>query len=138
MDTLKSSYLRDIVQLIIDGNLSRETMNNVISSHGLGDKKFVKTDLIDVILAYVSLVLEDHLITRNEYHNVIMLKKCFGIREGELLKYREREVKALLEQEFRQIHADNVVTPEEELHDFEIQDMFDIGYDGYERIKSRF
>jgi len=126
-----SPIAQDIAQSIYDNGLCRDSITTVLENHKIGNVKDLKNELLDFIIDYIEIVLNDHIISEKERKNVSLLKRYFKIEEGDFYKLRSGEIALIFHKQFEWIYADGVVTEDEEIHEFEIYGMFDLGYDQF-------
>ena len=130
-----SPVIQSIAQSICDNGLCRENVKRVLDKYGISNLNELKNEFLDFIINYIEIVLDDHVVSEKESKNVILLKTCFNIKEGDFYKFRYGKVSELLHRQFERIYSDGVVTNEEEIHKFEIQDLFDLSYDQFLKFK---
>ena len=130
-------YIIDILMLIIDENYTRETINKVLNKHGINKIEDIKLKLLDVLIEYANLVLDDHYISEKERENIEMLKLYFRIKEGDFYKYRHLQIEDIIHRQFERIYLDNTITKEEAKHSFNLQDLFDLSYDQFDLMKEK-
>jgi hypothetical protein len=129
-------YIIDIAELIYNSELNRENIQKILDEHKIKKIDDIKEDLLDLLIVYINLILNDHIISTNEKYNVELLKKYFKIQEGDFYKYRYQEVEDILHRQFERIYLDNNVSKEEAIHHVDLQDLFNLGYDQFEEFKS--
>lgn len=64
-----SPVIKQIVGELKGNNLNQQRMQQILSDNGLDSTEDIKPDLIDILLLYINLVLNDHIITPKEYLN---------------------------------------------------------------------
>ena len=126
-----SDYMSDIVELIYNNKLTKDSLNGILKDYTIKQVEDIKEDVLDLLLVYINLVLNDNVITENEMRNVIFLKKFFKITEGDFYNYRHDEVQEILYRQFEHLYADNKVDTEESLYKVELQELFDLSYDQF-------
>ena len=131
-----SNYISHIVELIYDENLSVETLNSVLKDHKIKNIKDIKEELLDLVLVYINLALNDHILTDNEKKNIKLLKAYFKIEEGDFYKYRFSEVEEILQRQFERLYLDDKIDEHEELHKVDLQEIFGLSYDQFDSFKS--
>jgi len=125
----------DIAELIYEGKLSRACFIEVLERYKV-DKEGIKPELIDLILVYLNIILNDHIISEKEKRNAEMLKLFFNLKEGDFCKYRHQEIGYILKRQFDYHSADYEFSNEEEFQEFLLQDLFDLGYDQFNEFKN--
>lgn len=130
-----SGYVMDIAYLIYKNELDRDSIQKVLNEHKVGDIQDIKEELLDLLILYINLILNDHIISVNEKYNVELLKKYFKIKEGDFYTNRYQEVKDILHRQFERIYLDNKVTKEEAIHNVDLQDLFNLSYDQFDEFK---
>lgn len=129
-----NKYILDIAELIYEEKLSRACFNEVLDRYKV-DKEGIKPELIDLILVYLNIVLNDHIISEKEKRNAEMLKLFFNLKEGDFCKYRNQEIGYILKRQFDYHAADYGFSNEEEIQEFLLQDLFDLGFDQFNEFK---
>ena len=130
-----SDYISDISELVYKNNLNSENLNVILKENGIKDIKDIKEELLDLLIIYINLVLNDHIISDHEKENIELLKKYFKIKEGDFYKNRFFEIDDILNRQFERLYSDNQIDRVEEIHHFNLQDIFDLGYDQYDKFK---
>lgn len=94
-----SDYIIDIAELIYSKELNRENIQEVLDEHKIRKIEDIKEELLDLLIVYINLILNDHVISENEKFNIELLKKYFKIKEGDFYRLRYPEVKDILQLE---------------------------------------
>ncbi len=97
----------------------------------LGEASSLRDDLLDVIIAYINVILDDDFVTSNEAENVKFLKLFFKIKEGDFYKYKFGQIEKMLDRQFEHMYQDNRINTEEALQKVELQELFDLSYDQF-------
>jgi AAA+ superfamily predicted ATPase len=130
-----TTYVKAIVRLLINGTLSSDTLNEILATHQLDGIEAIKNELCDLTLYYLTLVLKKGSITDKEVQRIKLLQYLFKLKEGDLYKYKLKEVKELLKETLEAMYADNVISPDESLYLVHLQDIFRLSYDNFDDIK---
>ena len=130
-------YISDIIKLILEDNLSRTNIKIILDNYNIKGLHDIKLELIDLLLFYIKRILNDHVITANEKRNVEILKILFKIREGDFIKYRPFEIGDILHRQFETLYIDNHIDSNEAIYNFELQDMFDLSYQQFDKFKEK-
>lgn len=130
-----SEYLIEIVDLIRENKANRKSIKDVLLRYSIYGSEYVRNDFLDLIITYVNLVLDDHTITNEERKNIQLLKMMFEIKPGDFYKYRYNEIENILHKQFKRLYSDNVISIDEALQEVKLQEMFDLGYDQYDKFK---
>ena len=129
-------WITDIAELIYRNNLTRESLHTCLKEHGIKKVEDIKEDFLDLLIVYINLVLNDHIISENEHRNIQLLKMLFKIKEGDFHKYRNNEIEDVLHRQFERIYRnDDRITPEEAMHKVGLQELFDLSYDQLLKFK---
>jgi SpoVK/Ycf46/Vps4 family AAA+-type ATPase len=129
------NYIRDIICLIIENRITKEDLEETLSSYQIKDIAEIKEELMDVVLLYTCLILERGAITDKEIRSIGYIKLFFNIQEGDFYKHKNDDVKEVLEEQFEKMYSDNKITPEEALHTVFLQGIFDYSYDQLDKLK---
>ena len=126
-----SDYINEITELIHTNEFDKQNLDSVLSEHRIKRIEDIKEEVLDLIIVYINLILNDNLITESEAGNVKILKRVFRIREGDFYNYRYYEVEDVLNRQFERIHSDNQIDTEEALLKVGLQELFDLSYDQF-------
>lgn len=132
-----SDYIIDIAELIYNNELDRENIQKVLEEQKIKKIEDIKEELLDLLIVYINLILNDHIISDNEKFNVELLKKYFKIKEGDFHKYRLQEVEDILHRQFERIYLDNDIDAQEAIHNVELQGLFNLSYDQFDEFKEK-
>lgn len=132
-----SDYIIDIAELIYNNELDRENIQKVLDEQKIKKIEDIKEELLDLLIVYINLILNDHIISDNEKFNVELLKKYFKIKEGDFHKYRFQEVEDILHRQFEIIYLDNDIDVQEAIHNVELQGLFNLSYDQFDEFKEK-
>jgi hypothetical protein len=128
-------YIQKIALLVVDNQLTRGSVQKLLTQFNIDGVKSVKNDLLDLLFAYVNAILEDNIITDKEKRNFSFLKLYFGIEEGDFYNYKLVELKAVLHKQFEKLYADNSISQEEAVYNVNLQEMFDLSYGQFDKLK---
>lgn len=128
-------HVLEICKLIHSHKLDRESLNQVLTDHSFEKVEDIKSDLLDLLILYINLVLNDDIISTNEKHNVEILKKYFKIKEGDFYRFRLPEIEDIINRQFERIYEDQDVSKEEAIHSVELQSLFNLSYDQFTQLK---
>jgi HNH endonuclease len=126
-----SNYINEITELIHTNELDRSQLDRILKEHHIKQIEVIKEELLDLLLAYINLILNDNVITENEAGNVKILKRVFKIKEGDFYNYRYDELEEVLNRQFERIYADNKIDTGEGLLKVGLQELFDLSYDQF-------
>ncbi len=126
-----SDYINEIVELIHTNELDRPHLDRILKEHHIKQIEDIKEELLDLILVYINLILNDNLITENEAGSLKILKRVFKIKEGDFYNYRYDEVEEVLNRQFERMYFDNQIDTEEALLKVGLQELFDLSYDQF-------
>jgi len=132
-----SDYILAIAQLIYNNDLSRENLEKTFSEHKIRRIEDIKEELLDLLIVYINLILNDHVISEKEKCNVGLLKMYFKIKEGDFYNNRYYEIEDILHRQFERLYFDNSINKEETLHNVCLQDLFDLSYDQFDEFKEK-
>lgn len=133
-----SQVIKQIVGELKKNTLNQQQLQQILSDNGLDGTEDIKPDLIDLLLLYINLVLNDHIITSKEYLNCKQLKILFKISEGDFYKLRYEEIKEVIYKQLERIYRDdNKISEEEALHKINLQGLFDLSYDQFLEFNER-
>lgn len=114
---------------VIQGLLHDETAS-IKQAH---DKK-LKSQFLEIIIAYIQESLEDDCLSKEEISNVELLKQLFRIQEGEFIRIKPIAVQEILSSQIRKMFLDKKVDGLEAVQKVELQGLFDLSYDQFLKI----
>ena len=127
-----SDISAEVAELIFKNSLSEYSINEVVRKHHLKSIVDVKEEMLDLILMYITIILNDNKLTIKELTNVKLLKRAFKIRERDFYSYRYHEIKEVLYKQLARIYRDdNNIDDTEALYKVELQELFSLGYDQF-------
>ena len=124
----------DIAEMIYEHGLKREIFEDLLKQHGVKTTEHIKHEILDLILAYINLVLDDNFLTTAEADNVSFLKRFFKVKEGDFYSDKYYEVEKLLDRQFGHMYQNNKINTDEALQKVELQKLFDLGYDQFLKL----
>lgn len=133
-----SHYIREIADLVVNNTISKEKIREILSKHSISTIRAIKNELLDMLIAYANAILEDGIITDTEKRNFEFLKLYFEIKENDFYIEKQPEIKAILDKEFEKLYADNFITQTEAETNVILQDMFDLNYNQFDKLKEDF
>jgi len=134
--TTFKDYITDIAKLICDNELKKENIDSILKQFNIYNIKDIKLDLLDLLLSYINIVINTHIITEKERRNIETLKLYFRIKEGDFYKYRCNEIKFVCQKQFARLSRNNM-DYSDELFWVGIQDMFDLSYSQLEKLSKK-
>jgi hypothetical protein len=132
-----SDIIHDISNLIRLNQLARTSLEKLLKKHKINSLLDLKEELLDLILQYINIILNDNELSQKEIRNVNFLKKIFQIHERDLYKYRYEQMKEILQKQLIRIYSDNFISPEESLHKVGLQEIFSLSYDQFLEFANR-
>ncbi|HOU96941.1 MAG TPA: hypothetical protein PLN06_10045 [Bacteroidales bacterium] len=132
-----SDYINAIAELIYKNELSKESLLNILAEYKIRRVQDINEELLDLIIVYINLVLDDHIISDNEKQNLSHLKTYFKIKEGDFYNKRYDEIEKVLHRQFERLYADNLISEQEDIYLNHLQDIFDLSYDQLDKFKAK-
>ncbi len=132
-----SDYINEIIVLIFNNELDSIKVNEILKKYGLNQIEDMKEAILNLLLVYINIVLNDNVITENEARNVNLLKRFFKIKESDFFNYRRCEVEKILYKQFVRIYENNHIDTEEALHKVGLQELFGLGYDEFLKFNNK-
>jgi hypothetical protein len=134
-DTI-SEHIREIATLVVSDELTRENIQSIVSKFGYTVQD-IKNELLDMLIAYANAILEDSTITDKEKQNFGFLKLYFGIKPNDFYKYKLFEIKEILHRQLEKMYLDNNISKEEAEHGVDLQDMFELSFEQFDKLKEK-
>jgi len=126
-----SAYINEIIELVHLNELDRPNLDKILKQYHIKSIEGIREEILDMLLVYINLVLNDGVITETEAGNVKLLKRFFKIREGDFYNLRYDEVADILHRQLSSIYLDNKIDESEALHKVGLQELFDLSYDQF-------
>jgi len=123
--------ITEIAQLIYRNELNKQSFDSLLEKHGVAQIEKIKPPLLDLLLLYINLILDDKYLTETEARNIKFLKRFFKITEGDFYEYRYYDIEKILDRQFDHMYRDNKVDKGEALQKVALQEIFDLGYDQF-------
>lgn len=123
--------LQEVLRLFAKGNTSPLSVRDVLKEYGIGVDD-LHDESINVILDYVNLILDDHIITKQEMDTLRKLKMFLHIKEGDFIEaHKEEDIENILRREFELIYQDKNVDNDEAAMKVDLQELFGLSYDQF-------
>ena len=126
-----SDYINEVTELIHLNELDKPQLDRILNEHHIKQIEDIKAELLDLLLVYINLILNDNVITENEGRNLKILKRIFKIKEGDFYSSRYDEVEEVLHRQFERLYLDDKIDDEEALFKVGLQELFDLSYDQF-------
>lgn len=127
--------IKAALQLIVDGQMNSLALDKVLAEKGIRRITDIKEKTLDVLLDYADIILEDDVLTPEELTNLKMLKLFFRKEEGDFQKNNKfNRVQTIIIKQLEKLYADNILDEQEALHQSDLQGVFGLGFDEYEKI----
>lgn len=126
-----SPYISEIIERIYSNDFSKKSLDGILNRYAIVKIEDIKEELLDLLLVYINLILNDNLISEREAGNVRILKRVFKIKEGDFYHLRYYEVEDILSRQFERIYSDNKIDRAEAILKVELQELFGLSYDQF-------
>lgn len=126
-----SSHINEIVEIIYTNEFDKQNLDKILKQHNIKKIDDLKEEILDLLLVYINLVLNDDIISDTEASNIKILKRVFKINEGDFYNFRYDEVYEVLNRQFERIYSDNEINNDEALFKVGLQELFDLSYDQF-------
>jgi hypothetical protein len=121
----------ELLSLAAANELSQSTYYERVQSVPPGALMAVEDVMLDAVLFAIEHALSDHRITSEEQEALRQIKRSLGVVEGALYARRPERLREILDAEMRRLLADREIDANEALHQVELQEALDLGYDQY-------
>lgn len=137
--TKKHTYsvlVQELLHVVIEtGSFNTLARNTILQAHGVRRISDIKSHMLDVIIDYALLCLEDGKLSENEIKNTHLLKLFLGIEEGDFYRNgKKSEIKFILTKQLELVYADKNIDPQEALLMSDLQGLFGLNYMEYEEF----
>lgn len=109
-------------------------LNNEIAFIKQTQEKFIKNQLLDLIIQYIFEALEDDYLSKEEIANITQLKQLFRIKEGDFLRFKPLDVNEIIITQINKMFSDEKIDNKEAIQKVELQGLFDLSYDQFLKI----
>lgn len=130
-------YLCQIIAALDQGEMDRHTLHEILQNNSIEKSSDSRAEILDLLLLYITIVLQDNVITAQELFQLKVLKRFFGIKEGDFYNFRSDQVREILNKQFKRIYQDKVIDPNEALLKVGLQELFDLGYDQFHELSQQ-
>ena len=126
-----------ILQLVANGKMRISDVEETLAQNKIKRITDLKDQLINVLFDYITICLEDDVLTISEMQDFRVLQRFFKIQEGDFIRcHKEREIKKVLSEQLCKIQSDKVVDKTEALMKNDLQAMFGLSYDQFLAIEN--
>lgn len=126
-----------IAGLINQGQLTSKSLDSLFQENNIKEIGKIKNEILDLILSYINLILDDNFITTEEAENVNFIKRFFKIKEGDFYFNKYREIEIILDRQLEHMYQNDSIDSEEALQKVELQELFDLSYDQFLEISQK-
>lgn len=125
-----SGYMSDICKVLCEKGTSvdRKAIDKILIKYN-AKYKDINEELLDIIIYYAMIIVTNGIISQNESFNIKYLKRLFKIKEGDLFKLKNHELKEIIQQQLYKLYIDNSIDDHEALFKVELQELFDLSYE---------
>jgi hypothetical protein len=127
----------DIAELIYLGQFNQRNLEDLLLEHGINDLNKIKAPVLDMIICYINVILDDNHITSKEAENVRYLKRFFKVKEGDFYSKKHFEIGRILDRQFEYMYQNNKIDNTEALQKVQLQGLFDLSYDQFLKLSDR-
>jgi hypothetical protein len=128
-------YIHNLAETIYDRGWDKQAVHNRLLQDGITRLSDIKEDLLDLLLAYLHIILDDHCIRESEYRDFGLLKILFQISQNDFYDKRYYQVRSVITEQLEYLSEDDVLQPEKSQLNVNLQDMFSLSYDQLRSIK---
>lgn len=121
-----SAPIKAVIEAILQHGLNRGAVQTALQPFGNADLSQYKDALLDTLLSYAGIILDDHAISDGEFADFGLLKVLFEIKEGDFYGSRPRQLRAVINHQMDYFTVDGKITADESFTTANIQGMFDL------------
>jgi hypothetical protein len=129
--------VNEIADVFGEGQFDLQSLDEILQRYKIKDLGYIKPQIMDMILAYVRLIVSDNVISSKEAANVKFLKRFFKIKEGDFYASKYDDVEHILDKQFELMYQNNVIDNKEAVQKVELQEMFDLSYDQFLKLSQK-
>ena len=112
-------------------------LDRILHENNFSNVEKIKGEILDLILCYIHVILDDNFITSKEADNVKYLKLMFKIHEGDFYNIKYSEIEDILDRQLESMYQDNNINNEEALQKVELQELFNLSYDQFLELSAK-
>jgi hypothetical protein len=127
-------YIHDLAVILSDRGFDKKAVEEALLKDGITTARNIQEDLLDLLLAYLHIILDDHCISENEYRDFGLLKILFKIREGAFFHKRYYQVRSAINSQMEYLSEDEIFEPEKAVLTVNLQDLFGLSYDQFQYL----
>lgn len=106
--------------------------NEILRKHWMAFKCCYIQDALNATLDYVDIILEDNLLTEDEWTSVRWMKAYLNINDADFKKRKiEERIKHILTEQLRKLYSDNLIERHEAIMQSEMQGLFGLSSEKY-------
>lgn len=123
-------FIKELSDLLISGYILRSQIDEILEKY-LIDYDSDKERMMDLLLRYMDIVLEDDILTKEELFCIKQFKRIFKIKEGDFYDNRADKIMRIMIAQLYKIYYDKIIDKTEALHKASLQELFDLNYDQF-------
>lgn len=106
--------------------------NEILQKHTFAWKFCYVNDALNAILDYVDIILEDDILTEEEWTSVRWMRVYLNVNEKDFLKRKKEErIRHIVTEQLRKLYADNLIDRDEAIMQSEMQGLFGLSSQKY-------
>lgn len=125
--------IRNLELILLDKNATTYDLNKLSAENN--QFRHLRNEVLDYLISYAYFVLSDDYISEEELNDFTALKRIFRVKAGDFIKVKQFEVIEILKQQFIRMYSDNFIDQREAFTKVNLQFMFDLSYDEFEKLK---
>ena len=126
-----SKPMQDLLRQFAHGEYSPIAAKDILEKQNVNVDD-LHDEAVEVIIKYVNLILDDHIITKQEMDSLRKMKMLLHIKEGDFINaHKETDIERILCREFELIYTDKIVDKEESAMKVDLQELFGLSYDQF-------
>lgn len=99
--------------------------NEILQNHSFAWKCRYVNDALNAILDYVDIILEDNILTEDEWTSVRWMRVYLNVTEKDFRKSKfEERIRHIVIEQLRKLYADNLIERQEAIMQSEMQGLF--------------
>lgn len=108
--------------------------NDILHKYSFAWKCLYINDALNAILDYVDIILEDNVLTEDEWTSVRWMRVYLNVKEKDFLKRKyEARIRHIVIEQLRKLYADNLIERNEAIMQSEMQGLFGLSSQRYSR-----
>lgn len=128
-------HVTAIAASVKENGINKAALEGALKKLNAPNISSYKNDILDLMINYLNVIVDDHRISEKEYKEFGLLKILFKIEEGDFYNKKYHQVKSVVDAHLEYILEDGKISVDEALTTVDLESMFGLSNDQYEEIE---